>query len=209
MPTTTVFKNKWNVFITKLSPPSPLEHVHNQRRRRSSCSENNNNNGSTTRINEQFLKRRKHSDAMSVGTFDSTISIKDKFRQAIPFFRRRSSASHFEEQSQPQPHQQQHASPQQSQVTVDYYEQLERLQQLYTLAVDELNYAEDSQGSSYYSGDLITAREALDDCANTFMHLLTQITDVLTREGLQSSMTPKLLSLQKRLDALPEAGDTY
>lgn len=138
MPTTTVFKNKWNVFITKLSPPSPLEHVHNQRRRRSSCSENNNNNGSTTRINEQFLKRRKHSDAMSVGTFDSTISIKDKFRQAIPFFRRRSSASHFEEQSQPQPHQQQHASPQQSQVTVDYYEQLERLQQLYTLAVDEV-----------------------------------------------------------------------
>lgn len=147
MPTTAVFKNKWNVFITKLSPPSPLEHVHNQRRRRSSCSENNNNSSnasSTTRINEQFLKRRKHSDAMSVGTFESTISIKDKFRQAIPFFRRRSSASHIDEPSQPQPQQQQqqqqqlHASPQQSQVTVDYYEQLERLQQLYTLAVDEV-----------------------------------------------------------------------
>lgn len=135
MPTTTVFKNKWNVFITKLSPPSPLEHVHNQRRRRSSSSENN-NNGSTTKLNEQS-KRRKHSDAMSVGTFDSTISMADKFRQAIPFFRRRSSASHFEE-PQPQPQQQPQTSPQPTRVTHDYYERLERLQQLYTLAMDEV-----------------------------------------------------------------------
>lgn len=52
----------------------------------------------------------------------------------------------------------------------------------------------------------------MDDVANAFMLLLRHTSDTLTREGLQSAMAPKLLKLQKRIDALPEVdedGDLY
>jgi len=58
----------------------------------------------------------------------------------------------------------------------------------------------------------VAAREAVNDCANAYIELLRHTTDTLTREGLQSSMTPKLIKLQKRIDALPEVdedGDYY
>ncbi|KAG2205243.1 hypothetical protein INT47_009508 [Mucor saturninus] len=202
MPAPTLLKSKWNTFITKLSPTH--EHAPQPRRRRSSAEDHSNNN-----IKNQ--KRRKHSDAVSVGTYESNVSIADKFRQVIPFFRRSTCSNMSSEENLPTTATTTTttaAAP----VTVctatcDYYKQLDELKSLYTLAVDEINYAEDSQGSSYYSGDLVTAREALDDCANAFMQLLAQINDLLTREGLQSSMAPKLLRLQKRLDALPDIED--
>ncbi|KAI8095669.1 hypothetical protein BDF21DRAFT_393981 [Thamnidium elegans] len=187
MPNSTVFKSKWNTFITKIAPNN--EHRLHQTRRRSSSEYNNNQQ-----------KRRKHSDAMSVGTCDSTITMADKFRQVIPFLRRRSSDNISSEEHTPT-----NTPPIQS--SYNYCKEIEKLQSLYLLAVDEINYAEDSQGSSYYSGDLVTAREALDDCANAFMQLLGHTNDPLTREGLQSSMAQKLLKLQKRMDALPKANE--
>ncbi|KAI8886458.1 hypothetical protein K501DRAFT_283801 [Backusella circina FSU 941] len=116
----------------------------------------------------------------------------DKVRQALPFFRRRSSSNISHEED-----------------LIDTKQQYEKLQELYTLAVDELNYAEDSQGSSYYSGDLTTARDALDDCANAFLFILQHIPESEARECLQTAMTPKLFQLQIRLDALPEPDDAY
>lgn len=71
----------------------------------------------------------------------------------------------------------------------------------------QLNYAEDSQGSSYYSGDLVAAREAVNDCANAFIQLLEHTMDPITRNSLETSMSPRLLKLQKRLHALPKVNE--
>ncbi|KAF1799304.1 hypothetical protein V8B55DRAFT_1391816 [Mucor lusitanicus] len=194
---TTLFKTKWNTFVTKLTPihsSNDAQQPRNQLRRDSD----------DTIISR--IKNRKHSDAMSVGTFESTVSMKDKFRQAIPFFRRRSSSNISTCNDEVVSHSTTSAP------SVDYCHELEKLQALYTLAIDELNYAEDSQGSSYYSGDRVAAREAINNCANAYIELLRHTADALTREGLQSSMTPKLIKLQKRIDALPEVdedGDYY
>lgn len=119
---TTLFKTKWNTFVTKLTPihTNDPQQQRNQLRRDSD----------DTIISR--IKNRKHSDAMSVGTFESTVSIKDKFRQAIPFFRRRSSSNistcNDEVVNTPTP----------SAPSADYCHELEKLQALYTLAIDEV-----------------------------------------------------------------------
>lgn len=126
MPAPTVLKSKWNTFITKLSPSH--EHATHPRRRRSSAEDH------TTNIKQQ--KRRKHSDAVSVGTYESNVSMADKFRQVIPFFRRSSSNMSSEESLQSAPI----VNTTPCSVTRDYYKQSEKLQSLYTLAVDEVIY---------------------------------------------------------------------
>lgn len=131
MPAPTLLRSKWNTFITKLSPTH--EHAPQARRRRSSEED-------TTTPNTKNQKRRKHSDAVSVGTYESNVSIADKFRQVIPFFRRSTSTMSSEENlpsSAPVP------VPTVTPVTVctatcDYYKQLDKLKSLYTLAVDEV-----------------------------------------------------------------------
>jgi hypothetical protein len=45
----------------------------------------------------------------------------------------------------------------------------------------------------------------VNDCANAFIQLLEHTIEPITREGLDSSMSPKLFRLQKRLHALPES----
>ncbi|KAI8889096.1 hypothetical protein K501DRAFT_239420 [Backusella circina FSU 941] len=163
------FKSKWNTLKTKLIKSTT------QKRRRSSS------------LDEEYQKRRKNSDTLSVGTLDSTASVAGRFRQALPFFRRRSSLS-----------------PPNS---FDFEKEFKRLQSLYSLAVDELNYAEDSHGSSYYSGDLATARNALDECANCFLYIIQRVQNVHTREHIQATMAPKLFQLQSRIEALPAEDD--
>jgi hypothetical protein len=64
---TSLFKNKWNHFIQKLSPPQPQQQETQQ----------------------QCIPERKYSDTMS---FDSNTSMTDKFRQALPTFLRRNSS---------------------------------------------------------------------------------------------------------------------
>ncbi|KAI9491768.1 hypothetical protein BDB00DRAFT_873976 [Zychaea mexicana] len=86
----------------------------------------------------------------------------------------------------------------------DYFEkETQRLQSLYELALDEINYAEDSRGSPYYVGDRVTAREAIDGCAIAFMQLQQQTTDSSLQSLLQSTMAPRLIELQSKFDALP------
>ncbi|KAI7877705.1 hypothetical protein K492DRAFT_197468 [Lichtheimia hyalospora FSU 10163] len=85
----------------------------------------------------------------------------------------------------------------------DVKNEIEHLQRLYLLALDELNFAQDSMGSLYYEGDRITAHEAIDDCTNTFMRLLQRISDIDLRHHLHLTMTPKLVDLQEQYNQLP------
>ncbi|KAI8367585.1 uncharacterized protein BYT42DRAFT_586799 [Radiomyces spectabilis] len=101
----------------------------------------------------------------------------------LPFRRRASSASEMS--------------------VIDFQKETEKLYELYAYAVDELNYAEDSHGSPYYSGDRVTAQEAIDGCTDAFMQLLQQTSDINLRTHLQSSITPRLIQLQEKYNALP------
>lgn len=149
MPTTSLFKTKWNTFITKLSPSHIYQHHQNntpqqQRRRRSSSEDiyaTINNNTINSNISQQ--KRRKHSDAMSIGTCGSSVSMADKFRQAIPFFHRRSSSnisSGDDNISTTAASSAAHISN----INIasnDFCKELEKLHSLYNLAVDEVRFS--------------------------------------------------------------------
>ncbi|KAI8971077.1 hypothetical protein BDB01DRAFT_812653 [Pilobolus umbonatus] len=180
MPSPTAFKSKWNNLVTKLSPTICK---HDNRRLSSQSDEG-------IRYNSQ--KERKLSDATSVGTYDSNTTMANKFRQALPFFRRRSSSTSNSSQStcvQP--------------LSIDHLKTKQKLDTQYLFALDEFHYAEDSEGSSYYSGDYESAREALVECLKTFSQLLQMITDPATRESIESTMAPKIDELRRRFYALP------
>ncbi|KAG0164694.1 hypothetical protein DFQ28_009921 [Apophysomyces sp. BC1034] len=90
---------------------------------------------------------------------------------------------------------------------IDIQKETEKVYDLYALAVDEINYAEDSRGSPYYSGDRITAREAIDGCATAFMQLLQHTSNHNLRSELQSTLAPRLIQLQQKYDQLPQEID--
>ncbi|KAL0082503.1 hypothetical protein J3Q64DRAFT_1751812 [Phycomyces blakesleeanus] len=81
------------------------------------------------------------------------------------------------------------------------------LDDLFALALDEINYAEDSRGSPYYSGDRITAREAIEGYTHAYTDLLKHTADLTIRCLLESKTRPRIAQLQEKYDALPE--DTH
>lgn len=72
----------------------------------------------------------------------------------------------------------------------------------YEFAVDEVNYAIESQGSIYYDGDLSTATEAVDTCLDNFRELMQIINRDRSHE-IQQKWTDTLFALRARLDDLP------
>ncbi|KAI9480795.1 MAG: hypothetical protein EXX96DRAFT_564163 [Benjaminiella poitrasii] len=85
-------------------------------------------------------------------------------------------------------------------------QQLEKVYELYSLAMDEINYAEDSRGSRYYDGDRIAAKEAIDQCEEAYSSLLLLLlshnheTYLL---HLQATIGFKIADLKSRYTLLP------
>ncbi|KAI8144747.1 hypothetical protein BJV82DRAFT_712107 [Fennellomyces sp. T-0311] len=129
----------------------------------------------------QYFQKRRTSRCSNTSEFSSSSPPATQF---MALFRRR--ASNASEVS-----------------NVELKKETQNVYRLYALAVDELNFAEDSRGSPYYAGDLVTAREAIDECAGAFMRLLQQIPDHSMRTQLQAAITPRLLNLQEKFNALP------
>lgn len=77
--------------------------------------------------------------------------------------------------------------------------------ELYNLAMDELNYAEDSRGSPYYSGDRIAAREAIENCEEAYSLLLMQTEQ--TDDHLKSTIGFKISTLRSKYESLPLQDD--
>lgn len=129
-------------------------------------------------------RRPSHCSEQSVSSNTSTSTI-EKLLQSIPeLFKRRSSTA--------------------STQSYDAYdEERQRLDQLYLMALDELFYAQDSQGSRYYSGDLDCAREAVELCAQACGQLLNQAPDQQCYDHLHDMINTKIGSLQSKLNALP------
>ncbi|KAI8340542.1 hypothetical protein BC941DRAFT_467713 [Chlamydoabsidia padenii] len=138
-------------------------------------------------------RRPSHCSDQSVSSSASTGTL-DKLLLGLPsLFKRRCSSASTQSDSSASP------DPLYEEDEREY----ERLDELYQTAVDEISYAEDSRGSRYYPGDVASAREAMDTCAEAFVQLLHQAPDRQTHDQLHATIVPKLLTLQSRFDALP------
>lgn len=158
-------------------------------------------NKRTSDSNTSFKDSRRpsHGSDQSVSSSTSTGTL-DKLRRGLPniFKRRPSTASTQSDSTSPDYLPEEHEGP-----LSEEQEDDDRLGQLYQAAVDEISYAEDSYGSRYYPGDVASAKEAMDTCADAIVQLLHQAPDRQSHDYLHSTIVPKLLSLQSRFDALP------
>ncbi|CDH56688.1 predicted protein [Lichtheimia corymbifera JMRC:FSU:9682] len=192
--TTCQIKLKWHSFFMWIKSSSPSSSAQRKRSTRSNtqccgfCGHHSNNQQPPVIDDEAWKptprrgsKSSNTSDA-SAGTASTSWSTSSKPIMSL-LFRRRASAS----------------VPEMEEID----RERERIEEMYAFAMDELNFAEDSQGSPYYEGDRITAHEAIDNCTATFMQLLKHISDHQQRNQLQQDITPRLIHLQERYNALP------
>ncbi|KAI8332850.1 hypothetical protein BC941DRAFT_358465 [Chlamydoabsidia padenii] len=89
----------------------------------------------------------------------------------------------------------------------DLNRETEKVHDLYMLAMDELNYAGDSQGTFYYVNDRVSAQEAIENFSNASMQLLTIAHDPDSKSQLQAMIQARLELLQTKFNALPEVAD--
>ncbi|OBZ88765.1 hypothetical protein A0J61_03183 [Choanephora cucurbitarum] len=89
---------------------------------------------------------------------------------------------------------------------IDNDKQLDDFEALYKLALDEMDYAIEFQGSIYYNGDLITATEAVDSCLERYKALIHTLPSDRSRQ-FREKWTDVLFDLRSRLDSLPFVSD--
>jgi hypothetical protein len=84
---------------------------------------------------------------------------------------------------------------------VDVQKETEKIYELYSLAMDEINYAEDSRGSPYYNGDRIAAKEAIAAFCEGYLSLLQNNSN--NKEHLKQTLGLKKKSLEAKFESLP------
>ncbi|GAA5797798.1 hypothetical protein EDC94DRAFT_620987 [Helicostylum pulchrum] len=177
-PTTTTFKTKWNTIKDWFTPDLA-------KRRPSHCSTTSTNTTATTSSScrckeDTFIpshtKRPSLTNSLNEGVLDKCMS---------PFRRRPSNAS---------------CATSTSTINDDMDKEIEKLYELYNFAMDEINYAEDSRGSPYYQGDRISAKEAIDQCDQTYKKLTQKF-------EIDSTIAYKISTLSIKFDSLPLQDD--
>ncbi|GAN08190.1 hypothetical protein MAM1_0192d07697 [Mucor ambiguus] len=185
-PTQTTLKSKWHSFKTWFTPDLT-------KRRPSQCSTTSTTSTASTNSTamsccchqEDSLFIPSHTKRPSLTGSEGLGIVVDKCMS--PFRRRPSNAS--SELS-----------------TMDTQKEIEKVYELYNLAMDELNYAEDSRGSPYYSGDRIAAREAIENCEESYTLLLMQ-TEQQNDDHLKSTIGFKISTLRSKYESLPLQDD--
>ncbi|KAI8096204.1 uncharacterized protein BX664DRAFT_323381 [Halteromyces radiatus] len=78
------------------------------------------------------------------------------------------------------------------------------IEDLYAAAKDEMEYAEESQGSVYYQEDHGTAKKAVQQCLDAYDTFLKELPTNDMRQEVQGKVGFKLKELKMALDALPQ-----
>ncbi|CEP16395.1 hypothetical protein [Parasitella parasitica] len=184
-PTQTTLRSKWHSLKTWFTPDLT-------KRRPSQCSTTSDTSASSTNStatsccchHDDFLFVPSHTKRPSLTGSEGLGVVVDKCMS--PFRRRPSNAS--SEMSM-----------------INTQKETEKVYELYNLAMDELNYAEDSRGSPYYSGDRIAAKEAIENCEESYSLLLAR--KDYKDEHLQATIGFKISTLRTKYESLPLQDD--
>ncbi|KAG0249606.1 hypothetical protein DFQ27_009911 [Actinomortierella ambigua] len=83
----------------------------------------------------------------------------------------------------------------------DVQKGVETITDLFMIARDELEYAEEAKGTVYYNEDKETARAAVQDCLDQYGVLMSECTDE-QKTDVQRKIGLKIQELKAQLDAL-------
>ncbi|KAG2201644.1 uncharacterized protein EV154DRAFT_477671 [Mucor mucedo] len=90
--------------------------------------------------------------------------------------------------------------------TIDMEGSMNKIEELFSAAKDELEYADESQGSVYYHEDRTTAEKAVTDVLKAYEDFLTELPSDDMRDVVKSKVGMKMRELKMTFDALPEEG---
>ncbi|KAG0377326.1 hypothetical protein BGX24_006302 [Mortierella sp. AD032] len=85
--------------------------------------------------------------------------------------------------------------------TADVDKGVQNITDLFMVARDELEYAEEARGSVYYNDDKETARQAVQETLDAYNVLLTDLDDA-QKLDVQRKIGLKIMELKSQLDAL-------
>ncbi|KAI9499568.1 hypothetical protein BDB00DRAFT_794503 [Zychaea mexicana] len=85
-------------------------------------------------------------------------------------------------------------------------EAMNNIEELFSAAKDEMEFAHESVGSVYYHEDRVTAEIAVGECLQAFDKFLTDLPTDEMREEVQSKVGMKIKELQMEYESLPEEG---
>ncbi|KAG0168321.1 hypothetical protein DFQ28_004992 [Apophysomyces sp. BC1034] len=83
---------------------------------------------------------------------------------------------------------------------------MNRIEELFSAAKDEMEYAEESQGSVYYHEDYKTAEKAVKECLEAYDTFLKELPTDEMRNEMKTKVDMKLRELSMAFKALPEEG---
>ncbi|KAF9951084.1 hypothetical protein BGZ70_001125 [Mortierella alpina] len=85
--------------------------------------------------------------------------------------------------------------------TADIEKGVQNITDLFMVARDELEYADEARGSVYYNDDKETARQAVQECLTAYDELLKDLNDA-QKLDVQRKIGLKIMELKSQLDAL-------
>ncbi|KAF9575539.1 hypothetical protein EC968_002800 [Mortierella alpina] len=85
--------------------------------------------------------------------------------------------------------------------TEDIEKGVQNITDLFMIARDELEYADEARGSVYYNDDKETARQAVQECLTSYDQLLQDLNDA-QKLDVQRKIGLKIMELKSQLDAL-------
>ncbi|KAI9275471.1 hypothetical protein BDA99DRAFT_419237, partial [Phascolomyces articulosus] len=83
-------------------------------------------------------------------------------------------------------------------------EAMNNIEELFSIAKDEMEYALESVGSVYYHEDRATAEKAVHDCLGAFDKFLMDLPTDEMRNEVQGKVGMKIKELKMEYESLPE-----
>ncbi|CEP17232.1 hypothetical protein [Parasitella parasitica] len=83
---------------------------------------------------------------------------------------------------------------------------MNRIEELFSAAKDELEFAEESQGTTYYHEDLTTAGKAVNQVLAAYEEFLDTLPSDDMRNEVKTKVGMKMKELKMAFDSLPEEG---
>ncbi|KAI8636342.1 hypothetical protein BD408DRAFT_426304 [Parasitella parasitica] len=83
-------------------------------------------------------------------------------------------------------------------------ESMNRIEELFSAAKDELEFAEESQGTTYYHEDLTTAEKAVSQVLAAYNEFLDTLPSDDMRNEVKTKVGMKMKELKMAFDSLPE-----
>ncbi|RCH84393.1 hypothetical protein CU097_005533 [Rhizopus azygosporus] len=83
-------------------------------------------------------------------------------------------------------------------------ESMNHIEELFSVAKDELEYAEESQGTTYYHEERVAAEKAVKEVMSAYDTFLSELPSEEMRKEVETRVGMKMKELQMTFNALPD-----